>query len=141
MFISKAYAAAEAVAPAVTEAATNATTNAVALAPTPGESFMQTMIFTLVLVILFYFLLIRPQQKRFKEHSNMLTALGKGDKIITQGGLVGNIEQIKSDQEMIVDFGNNIKLTVMRTSILGRYDDSVKPTAANDDKKSKKESA
>jgi preprotein translocase subunit YajC len=138
MFISKAYAAAEAVAPA---AAAEAATNAVALAPSPGESFMQTMIFTLVLIILFYFLLIRPQQKRFKEHNNMLGQLGKGDKIITQGGLVGNIEQIKSEQEMVVDFGNNVKLTVMRSSILGRYDDTVKPTAANDDKKSKKESA
>jgi preprotein translocase subunit YajC len=134
MFFSKAYAAAETNAPALTEAAT-----AVAGAPTPAESFMQTMIFTLILIVLFYFLLIRPQQKRFKEHTSMLSALAQGDKIITQGGLVGNIEKIQSEQEMVIDFGNNVKMTVMRSSILGRYSDNVKPVAANDTGKVKKD--
>lgn len=138
MFISKAYAAAEANAPAVTGAATDAAA-AIAGAPTPAESFMQTMIFTLILIVLFYFLLIRPQQKRFKEHTSMLSALAQGDKIITQGGLVGNIEKISSEQEMVIDFGNNVKMTVMRSSILGRYSDNVKPAPANDTGKANKE--
>ncbi len=124
MFITKAWAAAEATAPAVTTTATNA----IGVAPTPAESFMQTMLFTLVLIVLFYVLLIRPQQKRFKEHTNMLNQLAKGEKIITQGGLVGKIEEITSDHEMLIDFGNNVKMSVMRSSILGRYDDQVKPT-------------
>jgi preprotein translocase subunit YajC len=122
MFITKAWATTEATAPAVTSAATNAMT-----APTPTESFMQTMLFTLVLIVLFYVLLIRPQQKRFKEHNNMLNQLVKGDKIITQGGLIGKIEEIISENEMLVDFGNNVKMSVMRSSVLGRYDDQVKP--------------
>lgn len=123
MFITKAWAAADSAAPAVTDAATNA----MGAAPTPTESFMQTMLFTLVLIVLFYVLLIRPQQKRFKEHANMLGQLTKGEKIITQGGLVGKIEEITSEHEMLIDFGNNVKMSVLRSSILGRYDDQVKP--------------
>ena len=123
MFITKAWAAAESTAPAVTTAATGA----MGVPPTPAESFMQTMLFTLVLIVLFYVLLIRPQQKRFKEHANMLGQLTKGEKIVTQGGLVGKIEDITSDNEMLVDFGNNVKMSVLRSSILGRYDDQVKP--------------
>ena len=91
---------------------------------------MQTMLFTLVLIVLFYVLLIRPQQKRFKEHNNMLNQLTKGEKIITQGGLIGKIEEITSDNEMVVDFGNNVKMSVMRSSVLGRYDDHVKPASS-----------
>ncbi len=125
MFITKAWAAAESAAPAVTDAATTA----MGTPPTPAESFMQTMLFTLVLIVLFYFLLIRPQQKRFKEHNAMLNQLAKGEKIITQGGLIGTIEHIASDHEMVIDFGNNVKMSVMRSSILGRYDDQVKPAA------------
>jgi preprotein translocase subunit YajC len=124
MFITKAWAAADAAAPQITEAAT-AMAN---VPPSPAESFMQTMLFTVVLVVLFYFLLIRPQQKRFKEHNAMLNQLAKGEKIVTQGGLVGVIEDIKSDHEMLVDFGNNVKMSVLRSSVLGRYNDQVKTT-------------
>ena len=123
MFITKAWAAAESAAPAATEAATNA----MGVAPTPTGTFIQTMLFTVILIVLFYVLLIRPQQKRFKEHTNMLGQLTKGEKIVTQGGLVGKIEEITSDHEMMIDFGNNVKVSVLRSSILGRYDDHVKP--------------
>jgi preprotein translocase subunit YajC len=70
-----------------------------------------------VLVIMFYFLLIRPQQKRFKEHQNMVDALKKGDKVVTAGGLVGKIHKITAgNDEVQVDLGD-AKVTVMRASI------------------------
>ncbi len=115
MLIKSALAAAEkAVAP---------TDASVIPATTGGNTAMsQTILFTVVLVVLFYFLLIRPQQKRYKEHSDMLGQLGKGDKIITQGGMVGVIEQLPNEKEALIDFGNNIKMTVLRSYIMGKYD-------------------
>lgn len=91
-----------------------------------------------VLGILFYVLLIRPQQRRFKEHASMLGGLDKGTKVVTQGGLVGVIDKVVSDHEVVIDFGNNVKMTLMRSYILGRYEDSL-PTAkaANDVSKKK----
>ena len=110
---------------ATNAAATEASTAAAPVAAvTPAGSFTQTMLFTLVLVLLFYILLIRPQQKRYKEHASMLNQLGKGDKIVTQGGMIGTIDALPNDKEALVDFGNNIKMTVLRSSIMGKYDAS-----------------
>lgn len=107
----------------------------------PGEAFMMNMVMVLILVALFWLLLIRPQQKRFKEHANMLGQLGPGSKIVTQGGLVGTIEKTVSDHEVIVDLGNNFKVTLLRSSIMGRYEDAVRSNKpANDDSKNKKAS-
>lgn len=106
-------------------AATEATaTTAPVAAASPAGAFSQTMLFTLVLVLLFYILLIRPQQKRYKEHASMLNQLGKGDRIVTQGGMVGTIDELPNEKEAVVDFGNNIKMTVLRSSIMGKYDAS-----------------
>ncbi len=110
MFISKAYAAAEGVS---TEAAA-----ALAGTPSAGEAFAWNMGLILVLVVMFYVLLIMPQQKRFKEHSQMLQGLKKGDKVITGGGLIGRIEKIEDgNDEVVVDLGNNIKVTALRSTI------------------------
>ena len=109
-------------------------------APSAGEAFAMNMALVLLLVAMFYFLLIRPQQKRFKDHASMLKRLDKGSKIVTQGGLVGIIEKDVSEQEVLIDFGNNVKMTTMRSAIMGRYEDAI-PKVANDDKKSKEKSA
>ena len=92
----------------------------------------------LVLAALFYLLLVRPQQKRFKEHESMINRLEKGTKVVTQGGLVGVIEKNTNDQEVVIDFGNNIKISMLRSYILGRYDDAI-AQPANDDSKNKKD--
>ena len=107
--------------------------------PSAGETFAMNMALVLLLVAMFYFLLIRPQQKRFKEHANMLGRLDKGSKIVTQGGLVGTIEKEVSEHEVLIDFGNNVKMTAMRSAIMGRYEDALPKTSkpANDDGKSK----
>ncbi|OIN87591.1 MAG: preprotein translocase subunit YajC [Alphaproteobacteria bacterium CG1_02_46_17] len=95
----------------------------------------------LVLGVLFYLLMIRPQQKRFKEHANMLQAMGPGVKIVTQGGLIGTIDKVISDHEIQVDIGNGIKVSMMRSYIIGRYEDNIPSSSkvANDDKKNKKD--
>lgn len=72
----------------------------------------------LVMVVMFYFLLIRPQQKRFKEHKAMLDALKKGDKVVTAGGLIGTVDTMTDgSDEVVVDLGNGLKVTALRHTI------------------------
>lgn len=86
--------------------------------PSAGETFMWNMGMILALVALFYVLMIRPQQKRFKEHSEMLGALKKGDKVVTSGGLIGTIDKIKDgENDISVDLGNGTKVTVLRNNL------------------------
>ncbi len=66
--------------------------------------------------VIFYFLLIRPQQKQQKEHENMLKRLEAGDKILTTGGLYGTIVGFKGD-DLEVQFAQNVKLTVARSAV------------------------
>ena len=128
-------------APATTTATTT-TPGAPVAAPSGGEAFAMNMAMVLVMVVLFYLLLIRPQQKRFKEHANMLGKLDKGSKIVTQGGLVGTIEKEISEHELLVDFGNGIKITAMRSAIMGRYEDALpKAKPANDAAKANQDKA
>lgn len=104
--------------------------------PSTGETIMSNVVMVIAMLALFYLLLIRPQQKRYKEHSTMINKLDKGSKVVTQGGLVGIIDKVVSEHEVIVDFGNNIKMTLMRSYILGLYKDATNDVA-NDDKKKK----
>jgi preprotein translocase subunit YajC len=107
--------------------------------PSQGDALMMNIGMVLVLGVLFYLLLIRPQQKRFKEHASMINTLDHGTKVVTQGGLVGTIDKVVSDHEVIIDFGNSVKMTMMRSYILGRYEDSLPNAkkAANDTSKQK----
>lgn len=68
------------------------------------------------IVVVFYFLLIRPQQKRAKETKSMLEALQKGDEIVTAGGVVGKIAKL-SDQYADVEIAPNVEITVQRSAI------------------------
>ncbi len=101
-------------------------------APTPMEAFMWNMGPIVLLVILFYVLLIMPQQRRFKEHSDMLSDLKKGDRVVTGGGLVGKIDTLIDDKEVLIDLGNGTKVTALRSMIQGKTE--LKPVA-NDSKK------
>lgn len=137
MFISQAFAAADEM---------GADLDALASAPTPMEAFMWNMGLVLVLVGLFYVLLIMPQQRRFKEHSQMLSALKKGDRVVTGGGLVGVIDKVINDSEVLLDLGNGTKVTALRSMIQGKTEisqkvanDQAKPDQAKKNKKVNKE--
>lgn len=109
-------------------------------APSATEAFVWNMGLVAVLVIMFYVLLIRPQQKRMKEHTQMLQGLKKGDKVVTAGGLIGTIAKIKDgDDEVQVDLGNGTTVSVVRSMLQGKNDPLLKPKPANDGKAGKKE--
>jgi preprotein translocase subunit YajC len=64
-----------------------------------------------------YFLLIRPQQKKAKEHANMVSNLRRGDNVITQGGIVGKVAKVKEDGEIEVEIADGIKVRVIKSTV------------------------
>jgi len=71
----------------------------------------------ILIFVVFYFLLIRPQQKRLKEHKTMLDALRRGDRVVTGGGIVGTITKVGADEEVIVEIAEGVRVRVMRGTI------------------------
>ena len=76
---------------------------------------MQLLFFVGIFVI-FYFLLIRPQQKRAKEHRNMVSALSKGDEVVTTGGLVGKVTEI-GDEYLNVELADNLQVKLQKNAV------------------------
>jgi preprotein translocase subunit YajC len=64
-----------------------------------------------------YFLLIRPQQQKMKEHKKMVESLRRGDQIVTQGGLIGKVSKVKDDNEVEVELAEGVKVRVVRSTI------------------------
>lgn len=88
--------------------------------PADGQGGSGGMISTLIMFgaifAIFYFMIIRPQQKRQKEHQKMLEALQKGDKIVMTGGIHGTVAGIE-EKTILVDVGNNVKIKFERSAI------------------------
>lgn len=126
MLISKAYAQAVETSTEITVPSTAPSGDTMAVPPAPPsamEAFLWNMGMVAVLVLMFYVLLIRPQQKRFKEHSLMLQGLKKGDKVVTGGGLIGVIEKITDgSDEVVVTLGEGMKVTALRSTLQARAD-------------------
>ena len=93
-----------------------------------GAAFAQFIPLILIFAIM-YFLMIRPQQKRVKQHRAMVEALKKGDQIVTQGGIIGKVASIRDD-DLEVEIAPGVKVRVVRSTIsqvLGKTE----PVAAN----------
>ena len=81
-----------------------------------GQGIAQFIPLILIFVI-FYFFLIRPQQKRVKEHKAMVSSLKRGDEIITSGGILGTIDRVMEDDRIEVIIGENVKVQIIRSTI------------------------
>ncbi len=82
-----------------------------------GASFIQFVPLVLIFVV-FYFLLIRPQQKKMKNHKLMLDAVRRGDRIVTNGGIVGLVTKaMLDDRELTVEIAENVRVKVMRDMV------------------------
>ena len=64
-----------------------------------------------------YFLLIRPQQKKVKQHQNMVASLRRGDQVVTQGGLMGKVTKVKEENEIEVEVADGVKVRVVQNTI------------------------
>lgn len=86
----------------------------------PGGNFGQ-LVPLIIIMVIFYFLLIRPQQKRAKEHRNMVEALKKGDKVLTNGGIYGTVIDVK-EGFLKVEIADNVRVKIQREAIAALSD-------------------
>lgn len=82
-----------------------------------GSDFMLQLMPILLMFIIFYFLLFRPQQQRMKQHREMLANVRRGDTIVTNGGIVGKITKVIDDREIEVEIAPDTKVRVVRHMI------------------------
>ncbi len=70
----------------------------------------------ILIFVIFYFFLIRPQQKKVKEHKNMVANLKRGDKVVTSGGIVGTVDRVMENDMVEVIIGENTKVEIIRST-------------------------
>lgn len=93
-------------------------TPAFAQAATGGGAAAFTSFVPLILIFgIMYFLLIRPQQKKMKEHKAMVEALRRGDQVLTQGGIIGKVTHVNEDNTVVVEIADGVKVKVVKQTI------------------------
>ena len=81
----------------------------------------------ILIFVIFYFFLIRPQQKKAKEHKTMVENLKRGDKIITSGGIVGRVERIIDNEKVEVNISENVNVEIVRSTGIQGLINTVEP--------------
>ena len=71
----------------------------------------------ILIFVIFYWFLIRPQQKKIKEHKNMVTSLKRGDEVVTSGGIVGQIEKVHEDDKIDLVISDNVTVKVIKSTV------------------------
>lgn len=89
-----------------------------AAGPAPQGGGMEMVIMLLVFGFVFYFMIYRPQAKRVKEHKGLMSALSKGDEVLTQGGIVGKIIKVSDEKDFIViSIAEGTEVTVQKAAV------------------------
>ena len=86
-------------------------------APGGAAAFIMQIFPFLLIFIIFYFLMIRPQQKRVKDHQAMIAAVKKGDEVITAGGIRGRVTRIFDEREAEVEIAPSVKVRVVKSTL------------------------
>lgn len=94
------------------------------------DQLMQSLPMFLMMIGVVYFLIIRPQNKKMKDHRELIESLKRGDEVVTQGGLIGKITKV-SDEEVTVELGDGVKVRVVKVTI-GEVRNRPEPKPAND---------
>ena len=94
-----------------------------------GAAFTQFVPLVLIFAIM-YFLLIRPQQKKLKDHRAMVEAVRRGDQVITGGGIIGKVSKVRDDGEVEVEIADGVKVRVVKSTI-SQVVSKTEPAAAN----------
>ena len=81
-----------------------------------GDALLQILPFVAIFAIM-YFLIIRPQQKRIKQHQEMVSALARGDTVVTAGGMIGKVVKVGNDGELVVEIANDVKVNIVGHTI------------------------
>jgi preprotein translocase subunit YajC len=83
-----------------------------------GVSAFTSMLPIVLILFVFYFMVIRPQNKRLQDHRNMVNGLQNGDKVVTGGGLIATVDQVVGDDEVILKLADGVKVRAVRSTIL-----------------------
>ena len=81
----------------------------------------------ILIFVIFYFFLIRPQQKKVKEHKLMVESLKRGDKVVTTGGIVGTVERIIDNEKVEVNISENVNVEIVRSSGIQGLSNTAEP--------------
>ena len=79
---------------------------------------LESFIPIILIFVIMYFLLIRPQQRKIKEHKMMVEAIRRGDQVLTQGGIIGKITKVKEGEEIEVEIASNVKVTIIKSTVV-----------------------
>lgn len=71
----------------------------------------------ILIVVVFWFLILRPQNKKMKDHREMVNNVNRGDTVVTAGGLIGKVAKIKDDQEIEVDIAKDVRVRVLKSTL------------------------
>jgi preprotein translocase subunit YajC len=82
-----------------------------------GSDFLIQLLPFLLIFVVIYFLILRPQQKRAKEHREMVSSLRRGDTVITSGGLIGKVSKVIDDGEIQVELAEGVRVRVVRSMV------------------------
>jgi len=107
--------------------------DAAAPAPDTTAAMMNYLPFILIFGV-FYFLVIRPNQKKMEDQEKMIKALQRGDRVVTTGGICGKISKVESDEYLLVEIANNVEVKIKRSHVLG-LEAKPQPVAANEGEK------
>lgn len=82
-----------------------------------------------ILIAIFYFFIIRPQNKRLSTHRELIAGLRRGDVVITSGGIIGKVHRIVDDNECVIEIAENVRVKVVKSTITGKQgEEPTKPT-------------
>lgn len=106
-------------------------------APVEEPGILVTLMPFFLILLIFYFMVLRPQNKRIQEHKQMVNDLRKGDRVVTQGGLIATVKKLAGEDEVVLELNTGVQVRAMRTAIISNRSASVQgrtptPLPAND---------
>jgi len=108
-------------------------------ATSQGPSLLVSMAPLVLIFIVFYFIVIRPQNRRIIEHRQMVNKLSKGDKVVTGGGLHATVKKLVGEEDVLLDLGGGVEVTALRHSLMMVRDSAaMKNNVKNDNDKNAK---
>jgi preprotein translocase subunit YajC len=83
----------------------------------PAQDFLVSMLPLVAIFVIFYFLLIRPQQRRAKQHQEMVNNVRRGDTVVMTGGLIGKVSKVIDEREIQVEIAENVRVRMVKSMI------------------------
>ena len=87
--------------------------------PLGGDNMLVSLLPFVLIFVIMYFLILRPQQKRVKEHAELVKNLRRGDTVVTSGGLVGKVTKVVDDEQVVIEIADGVRVRHVRSMVSG----------------------